>query len=84
MGSQYQPTQFMAEGSTYNKRKADFAVAFIQALHHTKGRWAGKPFQLLGWQEKIVRDLFGTIKADGYRQFTTAYVETPRKSRANA
>ena len=29
MGSQYQPTQFMAEGSTYSKPKADFAVPFI-------------------------------------------------------
>ncbi len=84
MGTQYQPTQFMAEGSTYSKRKADFAVAFIQALRHAKGRWAGQPFHLLAWQEKIVRDLFGTIKTDGYRHFTTTYVETPRKSRANA
>ena len=75
----YVPTQFMDEGSHYDKRKADYAVAFIQALKHTKGRWAGKPFELLGWQEQIVRDLFGTIKPDGYRQFTTAYVEIPKK-----
>lgn len=79
MTSTYQPTRFMADGSTYNQRKADFAVAFIQALRHTKGRWAGTPFTLLGWQEQIVRDLFGTIKPDGYRQFTTAYVEIPKK-----
>lgn len=75
----YTPTRFMDEGSHYDKRKADYAVAFIQALKHTKGRWAGKPFELLGWQERIVRDLFGTIKPDGYRQFTTAYVEIPKK-----
>lgn len=31
----YTPTRFMAAGSTYDKRKADFAVAFIQALKHT-------------------------------------------------
>lgn len=37
----YTPTRFMAAGSTYDKRKADFAVAFIQALKHTKGRWSG-------------------------------------------
>ncbi|ALD74527.1 terminase large subunit [Trueperella pyogenes] len=75
----YTPTRFMDEGSHYDKRKADYAVAFIQALKHTKGRWAGKPFELLGWQEQIVRDLFGTVKPDGYRQFTTAYVEIPKK-----
>lgn len=79
MTSTYQPTRFMAAGSIYDQRKADFAVAFIQALRHTKGRWAGTPFTLLSWQEQIVRDLFGTIKPDGYRQFTTAYVEIPKK-----
>ncbi|CAB0673795.1 hypothetical protein FRC0024_00102 [Corynebacterium diphtheriae] len=75
----YTPTRFMADGSTYDKRKADYAVAFIQALKHTKGRWSGKPFQLIDWQEQIIRDLFGTVKADGFRQFTTAYVEIPKK-----
>lgn len=77
--TRYQPTRFMAEGSHYDARRADYAVAFIQALKHTKGRWAGKSFDLIGWQEKIIRDLFGTLKADGYRQFTTAYVEIPKK-----
>ena len=64
---------------TYDKRKADFAVAFIQALKHTKGRWSGKPFQLIDWQEQIIRDVFGTIKPNGYRQFNTAYIEIPKK-----
>lgn len=77
--SAYSPTRFMATGSHYDKTRADRAVAFIQALKHTKGRWAGKPFTLLDWQETIVRDLFGTIKPDEYRQFTTAYVEIPKK-----
>ena len=72
----YAPSRFIAEGSVYDRARADFAVAFIQALKHTKGRWAGKPFHLLAWQEEIVRDLFGTIKADGYRQFTTACVSS--------
>ena len=77
--AEYQPTRFMAESSRYDKRRADFAVAFIEALKHTKGRWSGKPFKLIDWQEQIIRDLFGTLKADGYRQFTTAYVEIPKK-----
>ena len=33
---------------------------------------AGKPFELIDWQERIIRDIFGTIKPNGYRQFTTA------------
>ena len=60
----YTPARFMADGSRYDKRKADYAVAFIQALKHTKGRWSGKPFQLIDWQEQIIRDLFGTVKED--------------------
>ena len=77
--TEYTPTRFMAEDSTYDKRKADYAVAFIEALKHTKGRWAGKNFDLIDWQERIIRDLFGTVKPDGHRQFTTAYVEIPKK-----
>ncbi len=64
----YQPTRFLAESSRYDKRRADFAVAFIQALKHTKGRWAGKPFKLIDWQEQIIRDLFGTVKLYGFRR----------------
>lgn len=75
----YQPTRFMAEGSHYDKQKADYAVAFIECLKHTKGTWAGKPFQLIDWQERIIRDLFGIVKENGYRQFNTAYIEIPKK-----
>ena len=76
----HKATQFMLKSSHYDKGKADFAVAFIQNLRHTKGIWAGKPFTLLPWQEQIIRDLFGVIKENGYRQFNTAYVEVPKKN----
>jgi phage terminase large subunit-like protein len=75
----YTPTKFMAADSTYSKELADYAVNFIECLCHTKGTWAGKPFELIDWQEQIIRDIFGTIKPNGYRQFTTAYVEIPKK-----
>ena len=67
----YKPTRFMAETSHYSKRMADFAVMFIEQLTHTKGTWAGKPFELIDWQERIIRDLFGVLKPNGYRQFNT-------------
>jgi len=63
----------------YHKERADRAVAFISSLKHTKGDWYGKNFDLLPWQEKIVRDIFGTLKENGYRQYNTAYVEIPKK-----
>lgn len=75
----YTPTPYMAEGSNYNKASADYAVMFIENLCHTKGTWAGKPFELIDWQEQIIRDLFGTLKHNGYRQFNTAYIEIPKK-----
>lgn len=75
----YKPTRFMEETSYYDEQKADFAVNFIECLTHTKGQWAGKPFKLLSWQEEIIRDLFGVMKPNGYRQFNTAYVEIPKK-----
>ena len=70
----------MAEDSYYDEYAADFAVAFIESLQHTKGEWYKKPFELIDWQEQIVRDVFGTLKPNGYRQFTTAYVEIPKSS----
>ena len=75
----YKPTSFIAAGSVYNQAAADYAVAFIEALSHTKGSWAGKPFELIDWQEQIIRDVFGIIKPNGHRQFNTAYVEIPKK-----
>ncbi len=64
----------------YSKEATDFVVMFIEQLSHTKGRWAGKKFQLLPWQEQIIRDVFGILKPDGKRQFTTAYIEIPKKN----
>ena len=75
----YRPSAFMLPDSHYNKDKADRAVAFIEHLCHTKGKWAGQPFLLLPWQEQIVRDLFGIVKENGKRQFLTAYIEIPKK-----
>ena len=75
----YKPTKFKLKSSAYDKSAADYAVAFIENLCHTKGAWAGKPFELIDWQEQIIRDLFGTLKPNGYRQFNTAYIEIPKK-----
>ena len=77
--ARFKPTRFMAEDSKYNKKAADYAVSFIECLSHTKGTWAGKKFELLDWQEQIIRDLFGILKPNGYRQFNTAYIEIPKK-----
>lgn len=64
----------------YDEAKAQHAVNFINCLKHTKGQWRGVPFDLLPWQDKIIRDIFGTVKENGYRQYNTAYVEIPKKN----
>ena len=75
----YKPSRFMLSTSHYDRAKADRAVKFIENLCHTKGKWAGKRFWLLPWQEQLIRDIFGIVKPDGYRQFRTAFVEICKK-----
>ena len=64
----------------FDEAKAKRTVDFINCLKHTKGKWRGQPFELLPWQEAIIRDVFGTVKENGYRQYNTAYVEIPKKN----
>ena len=44
-----------------------------------RGKWEGKPFWLLPWQEQIIRDLIGVVREDGTRQFRTAFIEISKK-----
>lgn len=63
----------MLPTSHYDKEKADKVINFISCLKHGKGKWAGKPFLLLDWQEKLVRDVYGTVTEEGYRQVRSVY-----------
>ena len=47
----------------YSEQEARKAIAFIEALKHTKGIWRGVNFELLPWQRQIIGDVFGTLKA---------------------
>jgi phage terminase large subunit-like protein len=65
----------------FDEIKAKRAVNFFEVLlTHTKGSYARKPFKLARWQEKIVRDVFGTVKADGNRIYQTVYIEIGKKN----
>jgi len=64
----------------YDDSKAQDAVEFISSLQHTKGQWAGEYFILEKWQETIIKDIFGTLREDGKRQYRTVYIEIPRKN----
>lgn len=81
MMKDYTSSRFMLPTSFYDEEKADRAVAFYEQLSHTIGQWSGKPFKLMPWQERIVRDLFGIVdKKTGFRQFRQAYVEIAKKN----
>jgi phage terminase large subunit-like protein len=77
-------TPNLAPGSRFDKAKADLACGFIESLNLVKGEWAGRKFRLMDWQRDIIRDLFGTVKRDGTRQFTTAVIFTPKKMAKSA
>ncbi len=62
----------------FDEAAADRAVAFINQLKHTKGKWAGTPFNLRRWQKRIIREVFGRKNPDGTRQYRTVYIEVPR------
>ena len=54
---------------------------FARLLHHVKGEWAGRPFELLPWQsDQVIRPLFGWKRPDGSRKYRTCYVAIPRKN----
>jgi phage terminase large subunit-like protein len=69
----------MAGAAMFSEVRADRAVRFFANLKHTKGQFSGQPFELLPWQEKIIRDVYGTVKADGTRQYKYVYIELPKK-----
>lgn len=68
-------------GLVFDERRAAHAVAFIELLRHSKGKWRGHRLVLSGWQRFIVANLFGwRWRATGFRRFKRAYVEIPRKN----
>ena len=66
----------------FSEAKARRVTQFIECLKHTKGEFHGQPFKLLPWQEKIIRDVFGTVRDEdpSMRQYNTAYIEIPKKN----
>lgn len=68
-------------GCRFDAAAADRVVKFFSFLRHSKGQFAGKPFDLQTWQsEDIIRPLFGWKRASGTRRFRHAYIEIPKKN----
>jgi phage terminase large subunit-like protein len=56
------------------------AIRFIEKyLRHYEDAFAGKPFLLMDWQKRIVRDLFGwKRRVDGLRRFREVFMLMPK------
>jgi phage terminase large subunit-like protein len=54
---------------------------FSKFLRHSKGDFAGKPFELLDWQwDRVIAPAFGWKCADGTRRFRKVGVAIPKKN----
>ena len=60
--------------------QAERFFRFAEKLKHYKGEWAGLPLTLSDFQKFRLGCVFGWRTADGFRRFTTAYNELPRKT----
>jgi len=73
----------LAAGYVYNPALAARVCGFFpRFLRHTQVRgWAGKPFELLPWQRRVVSRAFGWVHSEtGLRRFKRVYVEVPKKN----
>lgn len=63
----------------FNARRAQEPIDFIQLLHLTDDFY-GRPFKLQKWESDIIQDVYGAMNDRGYRQYTYAYLEIPKKN----
>lgn len=68
----------------YSQEAVDRLFGFFRLLVFGQNEWAGKPFELLPWEEQFIREFFGVqVKNDDgqwvrYRRF--GYDEIPKKN----
>lgn len=68
-------------GAWFDQAAVDKVVNALRAIKHTKGRWAGRPFEVEDWQlEWIIAPVFGWKHPDGTRIIRTVFIEIPRKN----
>ena len=68
----------------YSQDAADQVLRFFGLLVFGQNDWAGKPFQLLPWEEQLIREFYGVQVRDDdgtwvrYRRYL--YNEIPKKN----
>ncbi len=56
-----------------------FCVSFFRVLR-VRRHFYGKPFKLLPWEKEAISTFYGTLKANGCRQYQYLYLEIPKKN----
>lgn len=68
-------------GLVFDEWAAVKIIIFFRYLNHFKGEYAGKPFNLPGWQAFIVWNLFGwKNESKNTRRFNESYIEVAKKN----
>ena len=67
-------------GLWFSEEHAQHSLESFLFLRHSKGEWAGKPFELAAWQQFWVAIAFGWMRQDGTRRFREIWEEVPRKN----
>ena len=68
----------------YSQESVDMVLDFLSLLVHGQNEWAGKPFQVIPWEEEAIRQFYGVQVQDDdgmwvrYRRFL--YDEIPKKN----
>jgi phage terminase large subunit-like protein len=57
------------------------AVDFLKVLKHPKSPARNRQYQLMDWQERLVRRIYGPRHADGRRKVRTVFILLPRGGR---
>jgi phage terminase large subunit-like protein len=77
----------LANGCRFSVELAEYVVEWFRTyLRHSEGRWAGQPFELMGWErDDVVMPLFGWVrKSEEFnrlvRRIRVVYIEVPKKS----
>jgi phage terminase large subunit-like protein len=72
----------MLNGCVFSEKAGQHVVDFFRKyLRHSKGKWAGEPFELMPMQrDEIIMPLFGWKRANGYRRYNLAYISVAKKN----
>jgi phage terminase large subunit-like protein len=69
-----------ARGLRWDLEAALRAIGFFSYLRHSKGEFAGKPFEMQPWQAFCVGSVYGWKRADGTRRFRRSGIWVPKKN----